>query len=893
MYRPQADPLTGDRLYRAAAAGLIALVLLALAAFNATASLDRDLSDWRFGQSSRLASQDIVFLDIDGATLDAVGTWPWPRAVYAQIIDRALELGAYDIWMDIDLSAVSARGDDAVLAASLKAAGGYVYLAAFQRAGSGELTRPLPEFLEFSDMFSASALTDAAGIVRAVPSHAQGEQMAVPSLANALVNGDRGFAYHTLDYGIDAGTIPVVSVGNLLDGTANADVIAGRHVVLGASALELKDLFFTPNQGPLPGAVIQILAAETAMAGRGLVDVPHWWMTGAALLLIALQVALPIHGAIVRIVILAIGALAVEGIALALYLGSAVILPTGIYHIATAALIVGTVVLDTRILGFLVHRLSGERDAFQAMLSQVIMDNYDGVLIAQPDGKIITASRFATGFLGHDLVGQNLSDLLPIEIGVAIGNAIDSRTSVQGEAVIECENQPRNIEYVVTYSTFGEPEQSIVTVTFRDITARKHNEARLRYLADHDPLAETLSRSGFLKRLYDIQESEGGMSGVFVVQLERFGTITASLGHGAGDTLLRQFADRLRSKGFSAIAHLGQGQFAVAALTASAIEHQFDVIARTTRLAFDLEGHMAAVGLSAGYADADIAENADKWLSRAEAALVSNDRRNLSQLAIYDGSQSARVSRNRTLEARLARALEDDQFLLQFQPQIDMKTGHMIGAEALLRWQRGDEIVPPGEFLPIVEETGMIVEITRWILVEACKTALGWTNGMRVAVNISALHFELGDLVADVAAALDVTGLPADRLELEITETATMSTRANVISELERLRSMGVTIAIDDFGTGQSSLAYLDQLPFDILKIDKAFIDRLAVPGATPGIVIAIIGIAHTMGKRVLAEGIEHAHQAEVLRKLGCEFGQGYYWSRPIDGAVISRVAAA
>ncbi len=892
MFRTQADTSTRNRRYRLAGAVLIAVGLFALAALNATVSLDRDLADWRFGQSSRAASQDIVFLDIDGATIDTVGIWPWPRAVYAQIIDRALELGAYDVWVDVDFSAVSARGDDAALADSLEAAGGYVYLAAFQRNESGDLTRPLPEFLKYSDMFAAGALTDVLGIVRAVPSYAWSQEGGIPSLATALAGGSEGSSYQSLDYGIDADTIPKVSARDLLDGTAEPDLIAGKHVVLGASALELKDLFFTPNQGPQPGAVVQILAAETALAGRGLVNASPWWMTGAALLLLALQVALPIHSPIVRIIALAIGALAVEGVALALYLGSAVMLPTGIYHAGTAALMLGTVILDTRILGFLVQRLGGERDAFRAMLKQVIADNFDGVLIAQPDGEVISASRFATEFLGCAPVGRNLSDLLPVEIGVAIDNAIDCKTSVQGEAIVESEGRPRNIEYVATHSTFGERKQSIVTVTFRDITARKHGEARLRYLADHDQLTDTLSRSGFLKRLHDAQGCGEQVSGVFVVQLERFGTITASLGHCAGDTLLRQFADRLRASGFSAVAHLGQGQFAVAALSDERIEHQFEMIGKTTRLAFDLEGHTAAVGLSAGYADADAVENPETWLSRAEAALISNDRRNLNQLTLYDQSQSAQVSRNRTLEAKLAKALEDDQFFLQFQPQIDLRTGCMIGAEALLRWRRGTEIVPPGEFLPIAEETGMIVEITRWVLVEACRTALRWTNGMRVAVNISALHFELGDLAADVAAALDITGLPADRLELEITETATMSMRANVVAELERLRSMGITIAIDDFGTGQSSLAYLDQLPFDILKIDKAFIDRLAVPGATPGIVAGIIDIAQTMGKRVLAEGIEHAHQAEILRKLGCEFGQGYYWSRPIEGALIAQAAA-
>ncbi|WP_417579426.1 EAL domain-containing protein [Pelagibacterium sp.] len=892
MIRTQNQTSQRERLYRVAGAVIIALGLIALAAFNATASLDSDIADWRFGQSARTASQDIVFLDIDGATLDAVGVWPWPRAVYAQFVDRVLELGAYDIWVDIDFSATGDDANDDALAAALEAAGGYAYLAAFQRSEDGKPVLTHPRFLEYSDMFSVSALTDASGVVRAVPSHAQDQEHTIPSLATALAGSSQSFFYQTLDYGIDANSIPRVSAKDLLDGSIAPEQISGKHVVMGASALELKDLFFTPNQGPLPGAVIQILAAETSIAGRGLVNVSQWWMIGAAIVLIVLQIALPIQGPIVRIGTIVVSALAVEGLGLALYLESAVMLPTGIYHVGAAALIIGTVVLDTSILGFLVQRLGGERDAFRAMLKQVITDNYDGVLIAQPNGEIISASRFATEFLARDLAGQNLLRVLPLEIGNAIRQALNGGASVQGEAIVETDSLLRTIEYVVTHSTFGERKQSIVTVTFRDITGRKRNEAKLRYLARHDPTTDTLSRAGFVECLYDIMAGESQASGVFVVQLERFGTITASLGHGLGDALLRQFADRLHACGFSAVAHLGQGQFAVAALSDGTITNQFEKIADTTRVSFNLEGHMAAVGLSAGYAEADRAEIPETWLSRAETALVSNEKRNLNRLAIYDGSQSARVSRNRTLEAKLATALEGGQFLLQYQPQIDLRTGTTIGAEALLRWRRDDEIVPPGEFLPIAEETGMIVDITRWILVEACRTAALWTNGMRVAVNISAMHFELGDLVADVKAALDVAELPASRLELEITETATMSTRVDVIEQLEALRSMGITIAIDDFGTGQSSLAYLDRLPFDILKIDKSFVDRLAVPGARPGIVTGIIGIAHTMGKRVLAEGIEHATQAEVLKNLGCEYGQGYYWSPPTDGAVISQAAA-
>ncbi|WP_127144952.1 EAL domain-containing protein [Pelagibacterium montanilacus] len=881
------------RLAHAVCAGLLALGIAWLVTFNVAAPIDGALSDWRFERAKLPASGDIIFVDIDGATLEAVGVWPWPRSIHARLIEKLLGAGAYDIWLDIDFSAASSPGEDASLADALAASGRYVYLAAFERTSprGTTLTRPIAQLGAHADVFSVNAWTDRSGIVRMIPAHARDGDRLVPSLVTSMV-GDTDVDFHGIDYGIDAGTIPRVSALSVLEGNADANRIAGKRVVVGASALELNDNFFTPNQGPQPGAMIQVMAVETEMAGRALTPVSPWWIGAASLVLFALQFALPIPNVFIRAMLLVAASLAVEAIALALYLQSAVVVPTGVYHVGTLALIIATMLLDTRILATVARRLGGERDTLRSMLEQVVADNYDGVIIARASGEILLSSRFAATFFGHDLIGRTLAQALPPAIGDAAVRAGSAEGSVKGETQVETAKGQRDIEFVLTASGSGTADAEVLTVTFRDITQRRENEAKLRFLASHDPMTGILSRAGFLERLTEAESDANAPAGVFVIQLERFTAITASLGHETGDAMLRQFAGRLTEAGFAGVAHLGLAQFAISAGAAADPDAQFTAILKASAIPFVVEGHTLKVGLSGGYA-ASGPHGPAVTLRWAEAALVSAASALNGRLAHYDEGQVMRITRTRKLESQLSDALNRGEFMLVYQPQIALGTGAVIGAEALVRWKHAGKVLAPDKFLPIAEETGMIVELTRWILKEACLTAMGWPAPLRVAVNISAVHFQLGDLAADVMAALACSGLPADRLELEITETAAMTSRLPAADMLARLRALGVTIAIDDFGTGQSSLAYLDQLPFDILKIDKSFVDGLLAPqGAGRGIISGIISIARTLDKRVLAEGVETADQAEMLAGLGCDMGQGYYWSRPVESALIGRCAA-
>jgi EAL domain-containing protein (putative c-di-GMP-specific phosphodiesterase class I) len=269
-------------------------------------------------------------------------------------------------------------------------------------------------------------------------------------------------------------------------------------------------------------------------------------------------------------------------------------------------------------------------------------------------------------------------------------------------------------------------------------------------------------------------------------------------------------------------------------------------------------------------------------LRRADLALAKSRLLPGNCLAHYAEALDAKVHQRRQLETEMRQALDSGQLTIVYQPQIGESGTRMVGAEALLRWKHPKRgFISPLDFLPVAEETGLIAEIGRMVLVKACREALNWPGDIRVAVNVSPLQFELVDMLGDVRDALERTGLPPERLELEITEGLLLQHQGAAIDTLRALSALGVKIAIDDFGTGFSSLAYLSQLPFDVLKIDKSFVDAMIESDTATRIVETIIQLGRQLDKCVLAEGVETLEQVEMLEKLGCDVIQGYYYGRP------------
>jgi diguanylate cyclase (GGDEF)-like protein len=427
------------------------------------------------------------------------------------------------------------------------------------------------------------------------------------------------------------------------------------------------------------------------------------------------------------------------------------------------------------------------------------------------------------------------------------------------------------------------------------IRQRRAVEARLVHQAFHDPLTDLPNRALFLDRLGQLQGRAGRRGeplAVLFLDLDHFKFVNDRYGHAGGDRLLIAVAERLRecARPGDTVARLGGDEFT---LLLDGFEDPAEVEAVAARVAGTLDAPFAidddevAVTASIGIALSrrDHAAPAD-LLRDADVALYRAKERGKARYAIFDPAMGTNLRERIALEAELRQAVERDQLRLVYQPVVELATGRVVSVEALVRWEHpGRGLVLPAGFIPLAEEAGLVEPIGRWVLAEACRQAVIWqdqfTNAPAVAVNLSARQFQHPGLVEEVAGALRATGLAPDRLELEITESAVMADADVTAATLRDLKNLGVCVAIDDFGTGYSSLSYLRRFPLDLLKIDQSFVSGLGSDVGDIAIVEAVIGLAHMLGLRVVAEGVETLEQATRLRELGCEFGQGHLFGRP------------
>lgn len=409
--------------------------------------------------------------------------------------------------------------------------------------------------------------------------------------------------------------------------------------------------------------------------------------------------------------------------------------------------------------------------------------------------------------------------------------------------------------------------------------ARNHADAVHRAL--HDPLTNLPNRSLFVDRLRQAEQRAaraGTAVGVLFLDLDGFKTINDSLGHGRGDELLIAVAQRLHGalRAGDTAARLGGDEFAVLVDGLVDEREALGVAQRmldALRPPVPLAGQPVTVRASIGVATAtgpggDLLRDADLAMYQAKAQ--GRDR-----VVSFDGEMHAAMVASVAMEHELRQALDDGALSLAFQPIVDLDTGRLRAAEALCRWT-----VPPCEFIPLAEETGLIVPLGAWVLEEACRTAAGWPDHVLVSVNVSGVQLRSAEFVATVAGALERSGLAADRLYLEVTETVLMADLDRTAALLRELKTLGVRIAIDDFGTGHSSLQYLQQLPLDVLKIPKPFVDTLGEGGQ---LARAILDLGRSFGLAVVAEGIETEAQRDTLRALGCTKGQGFLFARPMS----------
>jgi len=446
-----------------------------------------------------------------------------------------------------------------------------------------------------------------------------------------------------------------------------------------------------------------------------------------------------------------------------------------------------------------------------------------------------------------------------------------------------------------------------VMTTVQDVTRQVAVQHELRDLAYGDPLTGLANRAAFQASLVSAVATCQGRLALLVLDLDHFKSVNDTLGHDAGDRLLVEAATRLKAglRQGDGLARLGGDEFAIvlpalesSAMAATVAERLIAALGRPFRLG-DLELYVScSVGIAMYPGDAT---DADSLMRCADVAMFDAKSRGRSGYQFHNAEQSARARERVRLDGDLRRAIERNELELHYQPKVRVSDGGVVGAEALLRWRRGGgALVPPDRFIPVAEDTGLIVPIGEWVLRTACETAVAWNAhqppgaaALKIAVNLSPRQFWSPHFVGMVRAVLHDSGCRPEWIELEMTESLLIDSRGQVAAILAELRQLGFTLAIDDFGTGYSALGYLTRFPITTLKIDRSFVNEVATQPARAGIVRAVVGMGHSLGLELVAEGVEDADQAAALRQMGCHLAQGWLYGRPVPRAEFERLHAA
>jgi len=515
----------------------------------------------------------------------------------------------------------------------------------------------------------------------------------------------------------------------------------------------------------------------------------------------------------------------------------------------------------------------------------------EGLLICQSD-VIVTANNSIEWLSGHNtsgLVGAFVSSLFPGLDVPSLPEREEREAELLGAGghlipvrVLRCE------------ISLGHKLQTVIAV--RDQRERLRTEAKLRTLAFSDPLTGLSNRTRFFDllavRVNSRHERDQSFS-ILMIDLDRFKAINDTLGHAAGDLLLRKLADRMRSIVCKddLIARLGGDEFVVLQPHTHEGETAEMLAARLVAAIggqpFMLEGQSVHIGASIGVACApDDSDDPAELLRNADLALYAAKADGRATFRRYDVALDERTRERRALEAGLRQALvEGRQMELHYQPLVDARSGRITSAEALVRWRHPERgLIAPGDFIPLAEETGLIVALGEWVLRTACAEAASWPDDINVAVNLSPSQFRAGSLANEVKRILEETGLAPRRLELEITEGILLIDEEQILLTLQQLRHFGVRISMDDFGTGYSSLSYLRRFPFDKIKIDQSFVRKVPNDPESAAIVRAMITMGSCLGMSITVEGVETLEQFEFSVAEGCDTIQGFHISRPLTG---------
>ncbi|HEX5080377.1 MAG TPA: EAL domain-containing protein [Geminicoccaceae bacterium] len=867
--------------------------------------LERTLSDLRAGLVERPASGDLVIVAIDPASLQALERWPWPRRYHAEAIRRLLAAGAARIAYDVDLSAASQPQDDRALAAALADAGPErIVLPVFRhlrQTADNRIepvdTAPLPLFGDHAGAVSVDLRADGDGRVRRIARGASRQGEELPT-APAWLQRDPGGAADgagsgapiLIDYSIDPDSIPQLSFIDLLSGRFDAAALAGKRVLVGATAIELGDWISVPRHWALPRPVVQALAFETLRQDRALAHAGGWPMALASALLVMLVgplfVRLPWrHGLAVLAGLIA----AVIGLALLLQPWAAVVLDS-------TAPVLGLLLAFAGAMLGKAERRSRRRGGQPGLLPidgrltrELVDSSFDAIVTFDPGGVLLSCNGAAERMFGRpaaELVSQPVTRVLPDEHHRALAAWAQDGGSRE---LVAARRDGSRIPVDVALSRMQLDGRWVGIAILRDISQRKAQHAELERMALHDALTGLPNRTLLNDRIaqaISASRRSGEAMAVLMLDLDRFKEVNDTLGHLVGDRLLTLIGPRLRRplRDTDTVARLGGDEFAILLPGPTDVPAACGIAERIVeafRRPFAIDDMALEVGISAGVAlYPEHGEAAEPLLQHADAAMYAA-KRGGSGFVVYDAESEDNRALQLSLTGELRRAIEDGQLSLGFQPKVDAREGTLAGVEALLRWHHPRHgLIAPEDFVPGAEHTGLIRPLTLWVVETVLREQRTWRETgfeINVAVNLSVKSLHDPELTDVLRLSLERWQTDPRALTLELTESALMANPDNSMAVLKRVADLGCRLSLDDFGTGYSSLACLQRLPIDELKIDRSFVAAMTEDDNAAVVVRSVIKLAKSLGLTVIAEGVESEDAFASLRALGCDQMQGFY----------------
>jgi diguanylate cyclase (GGDEF)-like protein len=842
---------------------------------------------------------DVVIVGIDARSLKALDEWPWPRRHHARLLQMLRDAGPNSVFIDIDFGSRSDEEDDALFERALaNFEPTPVFLATHFQALSGTdssltVSDPLPRFTKHAHTASVVLEPDIDGLVRTMRSTWQIGERVLPSVF-AYVTPLQPNTIVPIDYSIDPSSFAYISFIDVLNGRVDPGALRGKAIYVGPTANELRDVLPVPVYRTLPGVVVQAFA--TASAREGVLRVPTPWFAAAMLLAWAAFWAATFGRRSWRFD-LAYVAGALVGLGTAtwlLYAFAHTVLEIMPFAVVLGALFVAATArsLDRETWRAVAYALSLKRR--DALLTTVVESSSDCILCIEGNGTIRSANSATSRLLGRPksaLHGALLSEFIPGfgDIGgiAPLAGSIIERTARASDGKL--------LPIELSLSKVATEEGLFVAVV-RDITERQAQRRALEHQATHDPLTGLPNRTAFMRHLGALlaKAEHGQRAALLMLDLNRFKEVNDTLGHDVGDEVLREVARRFSAElqGSALISRLGGDEFTV---VVADVEHREAVERLCSRLIDTLRAPIAArgvaieVGVSVGMAfSPDHSRDAKELLRLADVAMYVA-KRNSTTFEIYNREHDKHTVRRLGMLSELRTAIEQGGMRLHYQPQVNLKTGKTESVEALVRWHHdthGD--VDPAEFVTLAEATDLIRPLTDWTLRQALSDLASWNKRkveVRVGINISARVIQDVDFPRRLEKLIRESGTRPRQIELEITESAMLVDPERARRIVKSLHSLGVLIAIDDYGTGFSSLGYLRDLRLHALKLDKSFVVDLEARAQNRVIVESTVQMAHALGLRVVAEGVETEWAKRYLESVGYDFGQGFWFARAMSAS--------